>query len=167
MDDDHRLPILLGVVAIVALALAVFSHRWLKAGQGDVGVGLRSVEICVRGDCDSATNREVVENTSGDDVFWLTGWATLVAGLVGAAAVGGCIVLVPQGRGARLPIVATVALLAGELTSWIFVRSQPTLGSMFQMGTGWSFWCFGIGAITGIISAQLFAASRRSHVARR
>lgn len=167
MDDDHRLPMLFGIAAIVALALAVFSHGWLKAGQVDGGVGLRSVEICFAGDCESASNREVVENTDGDDIFWVTGWATFVAGLVGAGALAGCIFFIPQGRGAALPWVATVALLVGELSSWIFVRSQPTLGSMFQMGTGWSFWCFGIGAIGGIIAAQLFAASRRSHVAER
>jgi hypothetical protein len=60
----RQIALAISIVAIVALAVAMFTKRWQRVGQDDhrVGMGLISVEECREGKCVTRSNKDFVEN---------------------------------------------------------------------------------------------------------
>jgi hypothetical protein len=157
--------------AILALALTLFTHRWLKAGGDlDAGVGLFGVKICPPdGDCETMSNKEMIEkyNESADTfghekkspVWWLAGYATFGMILLSIGALIAAIVLVHNGKfflGSMAPTSISLLLLFLTLiVGMIFVATNPTKGEAMQLGVGWTFWIFGVGVVGGIVGSQM------------
>lgn len=162
--------------AVLALVLTLFSHSWLRAGGGiDAGFGLRSMNVCMGGECESQTNKKIIDehNKNAEEMreagfgkvetksalFWIAGYLT------GFAAVGAIVclilsvVMVAKGQFWLKPIPPTsgafLFLFIGLLGAVVFLVTNPTKGTGMQFGTGWAFWVFGIGTVTGIVASQL------------
>lgn len=164
-------------VACVLLLAALFSGRWLAAGGGiDGGMGLRSLEVCMGGECESMTNKELIDKHNEQvkemkemgyggkaeeksAIFWIAGYLTLVCGLLSVLALAASAAMVAKDKFVTKPMAPTSAallfLFIGLLGAVLFLVTNPTRGMAFQLGTGWGFWVFGVASIAGIAAAQM------------
>jgi hypothetical protein len=55
--------------------------------------------------------------------------------------------------------IALLGVMIGLLTGCVFVATKP--GEAGSVGVAWSFWAFGLGAVTGLAGAQLLARQLR------
>lgn len=164
------------VAAILAIGATLISHSWLRAGGGiDAGFGLRSMKACGGGECMSQTNKAIIDeiNKNAEEMreagfgkgetksalFWIGGYVTIIAGLGAIISLVLSVVMVAKGQFWLKPIPPTSAaflfLFIGLLGAVIFLVTNPTKGTGLQFGTGWAFWVFGVGTVTGIVASQL------------
>ena len=177
-DDDPTAPrprralgIGLAVLSAGCLIAACFSHRWLaNRHRGDIGYSLLSYEDC-RSGCQVVSNMQVYENTSKSPfeeqrvslAFPIAGAVAFAALLVTAIALLTAAAIAAADRRPDLPVfpttIALLGVMIGLLTGCVFVATKP--GEAGSVGVAWSFWAFGLGAVTGLAGAQLLARQLR------
>jgi hypothetical protein len=155
--------------AVLMLAVALFTKSWLApADPLGGGMGLRSYHITFKGETvGEGTNKALIashnERARKSDkkgpAFWIAGYGTLIVGLLAIAALTTAGVLVARGGFFLGPIapssVALLTLFLVLVLGAVFLATNPTRGTNFQLGASWSFWLFGAGVVTGIVAAQL------------
>jgi hypothetical protein len=170
-DPPRALGIVLALVAAACLVAACFSHRWLANKHlGDFGYSPLSFQQCGV-TCETISNFQVAEIASDSPfeenrvsmAFPVAGLLAFIvllvasAGLVIAAGIAAA-----NGR-PNLPISPTtfalLGIMIGLISGCVFVATKP--GGVGAVGVAWSFWAFGIGAVTGIAGAQLLARQIR------
>jgi len=168
----------ISIIAVIALGVSLVTHSWYRAGGDiDAGMGLLSVEVCERGSCQSFSNKELIDDYNdqvGPDkqkgpTFWIAGWATLISTIAAMIALGLAALRVGQGHyylGAKLaPAMLALGLLFVALVCGaVFLGTNPTRGTAFQLGVGWSFAAFGVGIVGGIVGAQKLTKFRPAPV---
>jgi hypothetical protein len=155
-------------VACVAILVTLVTKHWLApADPIEGGMGLRSFEICFNDDCEGETNKALIDRINQSPnksdhkspIFWIMGYAVIIVGLISVALLGTAAFLVHNGKfflGRVAPAsLALLSLFLALIFACIFVATNPTKGSAFQLGVGWSFWLFGVGVVTGIVGAQM------------
>jgi len=173
-----QIAFIVAAVAILAIGATLFSHNWLSAG-GEIegGLGLRGYEICFMGQCQSQSNKALIDDFNEGEkrkaemlggkadtkspAFWIAGYLTLVAGFGTILSLGLAIAMVAQGKWWAKPMPPTSAaflfLFLGLAGAVVFLVTNPTSGTAFQLGTGWAFWVFGLGTVVGIAATQMLA----------
>lgn len=155
-------------VACLALVVTLFTKNWLApADPVQGGMGLRSYSVCLGDDCVEGTNKALIDQHNESPrkrdhkspVFWLMGYATMIVGLLSIGFLAAAAILVAKGKfflGRVAPAsLALLSLFLALIFACIFVATNPTKGTAFQLGVGWSFWLFGVGVVTGIVGAQM------------
>ena len=175
-SDNRTLAIVLAAVAAGLLLFAAFSKNWVgRPAPIDIGFGPRGCHNCalITGEGGDMSNfafiellRDKASEMFGSDeqahassAFAPMGMITFVLLLL--ASLG---LLTSAGLAAKkirrdLPIapttVALIGLMLSLLTACVFVATKP--GGPGFVGVQLGFWCYGIGAVLGIASAQMLA----------
>lgn len=176
-DDDiapvtwqppRALGVILAVLAAAGLVAACFSHRWLITDQ--LGYSPLQVERCSP-DCTRSSNFQVFETASKlpfeeDRVaraFPVAGAVAFAALLLGAAGLLVAAGIAAANRHPDLPVAPTtlslVGIMLGLISGCVFVGTRP--GAPGSVALSWSFWLFGLGAVTGIAATHLLARQIR------
>ena len=178
-DDDDvpvrpprpAIAIALALVSAGCLIAACFSHRWLANQRaGDFGYSLLSYQDC-RSGCQAVSNLQVYENASQSPfyeqrislAFPIAGAVAFGALLIAAIALLVAAAIAAADRRPDLPVfpttIALLGVMIGLITGCVFVATKP--GEAGSVGVAWSFWAFGLGAVTGLAGAQLLARQLR------
>lgn len=185
--DTRSMAIGLAVAAAACMLYAGFTRQWLVNGNKylEYGFGLRSNYECStshetsfeggepkkssKESCASRSNSETVAEFKRLDPklasggFVPTGWITFIALLLAAAGLLGAAAIAASKKPLDLPVAPTTIGLLGAMVSLItgcvFVATKP--GPPGMVGVGLSFWIFGVGAVMGILGAQMLAKQLR------
>lgn len=178
-SDNRMLAISLAVIAAGLMLFAAFSKNWVgRPAPIDISFGPLGCHHCSLDDLGTEDGggdmsnyafitmlRDRADMYGGDDqthassAFAPMGTISFVLLLL--AGVG---LLASAGLAAKklrkdLPIapttVALLALMLSLLTACVFVATKP--GGPGFVGVSLGFWCYGIGAVMGIASAQMLA----------
>jgi hypothetical protein len=172
--DNRMLAIGLAIGAAALLTFAAFSRTWLARPES-IGFGPMGCQMCNLSDggesgMSNAAFVESMRSTMGDEgvrnsssAFAPMGWATfglcLIAAL-GLLAAAGIAFKKKQPDLAMAPTTAALlALMVSLITGCVFVATKP--GGPGFVGVALGFWAFGIGAVMGIVSAQMLAKINR------
>ncbi len=177
-SDNRTLAIVLAVAAAGLLLFAAFSKSWVaRPAPVDIGFGPRGCHNCALfsgedggGDMSNfafiETLRDKATDMFGSDeqahassAFAPMGMATFVLLLISGLGLLAAAGLAAKKIRRDLPIapttVALLGLMASLLTACVFVATKP--GGPGFVGVSMGFWCYGIGAVMGIASAQMLA----------
>jgi hypothetical protein len=182
--DNRMMAVGFALAAAACLIYASFTRQWLVniSQYEDRGVGLRSNYSCFDSEtmnqrpsadsCRDEPNSELVDElrdespTAAREVsaaFVPMGWATFVECLIGAFGLVAAAAIALAKKTPQLPMAPTtlglLAIMATLGTGMVFIATKP--GPPGYVGVGMSFWIFGIGAVLGIIGAQLLAKVNR------
>ena len=170
---EHRtLAVGLAVIAAGLLIFAAVSRAWMaRPAPVDVGFGPMGCSNCAVIFGEGAGNmsngafvddyRELFDFNAknASNVFAPAGWATFALCLMSALGLLGAAFLGATKQRRPLPIApATVALLGlmlSLISAFAFVATKP--GGAGFVGISYGFWFYGIGAVMGIVSAQMLA----------
>lgn len=154
--------------ACLLILVALFTKSWLRpADPLEGGMGVRSYEVCFGDDCESGTNKGLIEKFNQmlpekekrSPVFWIVGYVILISGLASVAFLAIAAALVAKGKfylGKVAPMsVALLFLFLALIAGGVFMATNPTRGTALQLGTGWGFAVFGAGVVLGIVAAQM------------
>jgi len=170
-DPPRALGIVLALVAAACLVAACFSHRWLANKHlGDFGYSPLAFQQCGV-TCETISNFQVAEIASDSPfeenrvsmAFPVAGLLAFIALLVASAGLVIAAGIAAANGRPNLPISPTtfalLGIMIGLISGCVFVATKP--GGVGAVGVAWSFWAFGIGAVTGIAGAQLLARQIR------
>ena len=176
-SDNRTLAIVLAIAAAGLLLFAAFSKGWVgRPAPFDIGFGPLGCHNCAMvagedgGDMSNFAFIEALrdkatemfgtdEEAHASAAFAPMGMVTFVVLLL-----SGLSLLAAAGLAAKkvrrdLPIAPTtnalLGLMASLLTACVFVATKP--GGPGFVGVSMGFWCYGIGAVLGIVSAQMLA----------
>jgi len=161
----------LGLLAAGCLLVACFSHRWLaNKYRGDLGYSPISYQQC-NASCATWSNFQMFEIASHSEgpsdrmtrAFPIAGAAAFAALLAASAGLVVAAAIALANRRPALPVspttIALLGLMLGLLSGCVFVATKP--GALGALALSWSFWAFGLGAVTGIAATHLLARQIR------
>lgn len=135
---DRRIPgLALLALGVVLSVVGAFSHDWLAVHGGGQGlaIGLRAVEVCAGGRCQSVALRDQPVDTLFSMAGNITYFAAILAGLLGVA-IGALTITRRRVTGAvsptRLAIAFDAAVVAGAL---LFLATRPDGLTALEVGT--------------------------------
>lgn len=185
-EQKRSVAITLAFIAAAALIVACFGMQWLVGPGGTRSVGLLRYKVCIGGDrCDSVSNFELITELRKEIVrvqemnrtlptnqqvavprdpwggFPVVGIITLVAAMLSAGGLIHGAVLAVRRRRPELSImpttVAVLGLALAIINGCLVVATKPDM--VDDMGVGWTFYTFGIGAVLGL--AAVFPLNRQ------
>lgn len=174
-SDNRMLAITLAVIAAGLLLFASFSKTWVgRPAPFDIGFGPLGCHGCaLDGSGGGMSNyafiselrEKAVEAFGSDDeahasaAFAPMGTITFVLLLLGSLGLLASAGLAAKKLRKDLPVapttVALLCIMTTLLTACVFVATKP--GGPGFVGVSIGFWCYGIGAVMGIASAQMLA----------
>jgi hypothetical protein len=176
-SDNRTLAIVLAVAAAGLLLFAAFSKSWVgRPAPLEIGFGPLGCHNCALfageggGDMSNfafiETLRDKASEMWGSDeqahasaAFAPMGMVTFVVLLLSGLGLLAAAGLAAKKVRRDLPIapttIALLGLMASLLTACVFVATKP--GGPGFVGVSMGFWCYGIGAVLGIASAQMLA----------
>ncbi|MBA3453971.1 MAG: hypothetical protein H0T42_12825 [Deltaproteobacteria bacterium] len=168
--DPRTLAIGLAIAAAVLLAFAAFSRTWV-ARPNSIGFGPMGCTSCnleTDGNMSNGAFIEMLRGTGIDEKFTSgafapMGWATFALCLIGALGLLGGAALAYKKKRPDWPMAPTTAALMATMlsliTGCVFVATKP--GGPGFVGVSLGFWAFGVGAVMGIVAAQMLAKINR------
>ncbi len=157
---DKRTQMAVGIVAggVVAMLLGTLTHAWWSAEphDGSVGLGLRTIQGCTHGACESMSYGAVFEmmDESHTAFVWAGNFCFFGAFLTAAAALAGVFGLLakkplpfPAGR---ITALLALLMLVGAL---VFVMSKPVM-QMGGLSTAYGAIFFMLGAFALLVGGQ-------------
>jgi hypothetical protein len=169
----------IGAAAVIALAIAGFSHQWfvlhveqhedtvwVKERHADMSFGLVSCQQCFI-QCERAWNKEIIDmmkDTGASEVhaslafpaFGILTLGTLVFGIAGLVI---ALVLAALGVRMKRPVapttVAQIALGLSITEALAMTWTRPSVAGLLSFDIGQAWWIFLCGAVVGIVAARM------------